>query len=197
MTSAPKPPQEVRIDRVLVFRESGTVGVALSHPDKKFVIFVGQVEGAAIDRELRKVRSDRPMTHDLLEYALRGFDIALARVVISSVSNGVYCASIILTQQLPEHRNEVRLDARASDAMVLALKFEVPLFVTSEVLDAVEDFGEQLALLDDENDEEDDENDEDDDLGEDDDEATAAGSMLRPLGSSFRPLRAFPLVLVS
>lgn len=172
MTSAPKPPQEVRIDRVLVFRESGTVGVALSHPDKKFVIFVGQVEGAAIDRELRKVRSDRPMTHDLLEYALRGFDIAIARVVISSVSNGVYCASIILTQQMPEHRNEVRLDARASDAMVLALKFEVPLFVTSEVLDAVEDFGEQLALLDDENEEEDDEDEDDDvdDLGDDIDE---------------------------
>jgi len=172
MTSAPKPPQEVRIDRVLVFRESGTVGVALTHPDKKFVIFVGQVEGAAIDRELRKVRSDRPMTHDLLEYALRGFDIAIARVVISSVSNGVYCASIILTQQMPEHRNEVRLDARASDAMVLALKFEVPLFVTSEVLDAVEDFGEQLALLDDENEEEDDEDEDDDvdDLGDDIDE---------------------------
>lgn len=172
MTSAPKPPQEVRIDRVLVFRESGTVGVALTHPEKKFVIFVGQVEGAAIDRELRKVRSDRPMTHDLLEYALRGFDIALARVVISSVSNGVYCASIILNQQMPEHRNEVRLDARASDAMVLALKFEVPLFVTGEVLDAVEDFGEQLALLDDENEEEDDDEDDDDvdDLGDDIDE---------------------------
>ena len=64
----------------------------------------------------------------------------------------------------------VRDATDADHAMVLALKFEVPLFVTSEVLDAVEDFGEQLALLDDENDEEDDENDEDDDLGEDDGE---------------------------
>jgi bifunctional DNase/RNase len=97
------------------------------------------------------------MTHDLLEYALKGFDIALARVVISSVANGVYCASLILTQQMPDHRNEVRLDARASDAMVLALKFEIPLFVTQEVLDAVEDFGEQLALLDEEGAEDDDE----------------------------------------
>jgi hypothetical protein len=56
MTLRSVPPQEVRIERVLVFRESGTVEVASTHPSKKFVIFVGQGEGAAIDRELRKVR---------------------------------------------------------------------------------------------------------------------------------------------
>lgn len=174
MAADPSPPVEVSIDRVLVFRESGTVGVALTHPTKMFVIFVGQVEGAAIDRELRKVRADRPMTHDLLEGALRGFDISATRAVISSVSNGVYCASIIFSQQLESHRNEVRLDARASDAMVVALKWGVPLFVTSSVLESVEDFSEQLAILDRKDDEHADPmegtDDEDDDEEGDDDE---------------------------
>ena len=117
------------------------------------------------------------MTHDLMEFALRGFDIGVTRAVISSVHNGVYCASLILSQQLDSHRNEVRLDTRASDAMVFALKWGVPLMVTTSVLETVEDFTEQLAMLDskdgDEADEEDDgaeSDDEDDDDELDDDE---------------------------
>jgi hypothetical protein len=141
---------EVAIERVIGFRESAAAAVVLRHSDKKFLIFVGPTEGAAVQRELAGQRSDRPATHDLLDYVLRGFDVEVKRIVVSSIVNNVFCATVILTQKGQDGgpSNEVRLDARASDSIVIALKAKVPLWVTRRVLEAVEDATEQLKLLD-------------------------------------------------
>jgi bifunctional DNase/RNase len=132
---------EVTIERVIGFRESQAAAVVLAHPEKKFLIFVGPAEGAAVQRELSHQRADRPATHDLLDYVMKGFDIEVKKVVVSTIMNNVFCATVILEQKgqggAPSH--EVRLDARASDSIVIALKAKVPLHVTRRVLDAVED----------------------------------------------------------
>jgi uncharacterized protein len=137
---------EVAIERVIGFRESQAAAVVLAHPEKKFLIFVGPSEGAAVQRELSHQRADRPATHDLLDYVMKGFDIEVKRVVISTILNNVFCATVILVQKgqggTPSH--EVRLDARASDSIVIALKAKVPLQVTRRVLDAVEDAAPHL-----------------------------------------------------
>jgi bifunctional DNase/RNase len=142
---------EVTIERVIGFRESAAAAVVLSHPEKKFLIFVGPAEGAAVQRELAHQKADRPATHDLLDYILKGFDIDVKKVVVSSIVNNVFCATVILNQKgqeaTPSH--EVRLDARASDSIVIALKAKVPLWVTRRVLDAVEDATEHLKMLED------------------------------------------------
>jgi uncharacterized protein len=137
---------EVTIERVIGFRESQAAAVVLAHPEKKFLIFVGPSEGAAVQRELSHQRADRPATHDLLDYVMKGFDIEVKRVVVSTILNNVFCATVILVQKgqggTPSH--EVRLDARASDSIVIALKAKVPLQVTRRVLDAVEDAAPHL-----------------------------------------------------
>jgi uncharacterized protein len=140
---------EVSIERVIGFRESAAAAVVLSHPQKRFLIFVGPAEGSAVQRELANQRADRPATHDLLDYILRGFDIEVKKVVVSSIVNNVFCATVILNQKGQEGApsNEVRLDARASDSIVIALKAKVPLWVTRRVLDVVEDATEHLSLL--------------------------------------------------
>jgi bifunctional DNase/RNase len=137
---------EVKIERVIGFRETQAAAVVLAHPEKKFLIFVGPAEGAAVQRELSQQRADRPATHDLLDYVMKGFDIEVKKVVVSTIMNNVFCATLILTQKPqgggPSH--EVRLDARASDSIVIALKAGVPLQVTRRVLDAVEDATKNL-----------------------------------------------------
>jgi len=137
---------EVKIERVIGFRETQAAAVVLAHPEKKFLIFVGPAEGAAVQRELSQQRADRPATHDLLDYVMKGFDIEVKKVVVSTIMNNVFCATLILTQKAqgggPSH--EVRLDARASDSIVIALKAGVPLQVTRRVLDAVEDATKNL-----------------------------------------------------
>jgi bifunctional DNase/RNase len=138
---------EVAIERVIGFRESSAAAVVLAHPEKKFLIFVGPAEGAAVQRELAHQKADRPATHDLLDYVMKGFDIEVRTVVVSAIVNNVFCATLILTQKGQDGgpSQEVRLDARASDSIVIALKAHVPLFVTRRVLDAVEDAGPHLA----------------------------------------------------
>ena len=137
---------EVTIERVIGFRESQAAAVVLGHPEKKFLIFVGPAEGAAVQRELAHQRADRPATHDLLDYVMKGFDIEVKRVVVSTILNNVFCATVILVQKDPggAPSHEVRLDARASDSIVIALKAKVPLHVTRRVLDAVEDASPHL-----------------------------------------------------
>lgn len=137
---------EVTIERVIGFRESSAAAVVLAHPTKKFLIFVGPAEGMAVQRELSHEKADRPATHDLLDYVMKGFDIDVKKVVVSAIMNNVFCATVILTQSgrggAPSE--EVRLDARASDSIVIALKAKVPLWVTKRVLDAVDDAGPHL-----------------------------------------------------
>ncbi|HYC79212.1 MAG TPA: bifunctional nuclease family protein [Planctomycetota bacterium] len=140
---------EAKIERVIGVREGSASAVALAAGDKKFLIFVGRSEGDAVRRELSGERTERPFTHDLFAFALQAFDIVVKKVVISAILNDVYCATITLERRASDGRiDEVRLDARASDSIVVALKGEAPLWVTQRVLDAVEDMSAQLAQLD-------------------------------------------------
>ncbi len=136
-----------RVSRVLPFRDSAAV--VLVAEGKSFLIYVGLNEASAIVRELQGERPDRPLTHDLLAYVLTGFDIAVTNVVVSSIVNGVFCATVVLAQSRPDGtRAEVRLDARASDSLVLALKSKAALLVTRRVLDEVEDVASLLSEID-------------------------------------------------
>jgi uncharacterized protein len=138
---------EVSIERVLGVREGSAQAVVLEREGKRFLIFVGPAEGAAVRRELAGERAERPLTHDLLDYVLRAFDVAVTKVVISALVNDVFCATISLTQRIGDDVNEVRLDARASDSIVVALKAKAPLYVTRRVFDVVDDVSEQLEKL--------------------------------------------------
>lgn len=139
---------EVKIERVLGVREGSAQAVVLEREGKRFFIFVGPFEGAAVRRELEGASSERPMTHDLLDFVLRGFDVTVAKVVISALMNDVFCATVTLTRGSGAATEELRLDARASDSLVIALKAGAPLYVTRRVFDAVEDASEHLGKLD-------------------------------------------------
>jgi bifunctional DNase/RNase len=139
----------VEVERIIPFRDSAAV--VLRHPEKHFMIFVGPAEAAAIRRELRGDRTERPLTHELISYVFQGFDIRVTKVVISSIVNDVFCATLVLEQDRtdePGGKNEVRLDVRASDSMVIALKSKAQIWVTRRVLDKVEDVSETLARID-------------------------------------------------
>lgn len=128
------------VERVLPLRDSAAV--VLQAGEKKFMIFVGSHEAMALQRELMGHRTERPLTHDVISYLMTGFDIQVAKVVISSIVNNVFCATLVLDRDRDDGsgaKDEVRLDIRASDAMVIARKTGVDIWVTRRVLDAVED----------------------------------------------------------
>ncbi len=130
---------EVQIERVIA-TTGNDFAVVLKAPEKSFLIFVGRPEVMALYRELKGVESQRPMPHDVVANLLRAFDIEVRGVVVSSIVENVFCATLLLRQALPgDQRNEVRLDLRASDAMIVALKMGLPLYCSREVLDEVRD----------------------------------------------------------
>jgi len=131
--------EKVVIKKVIGKANQG-FAVLLGNEKKTFVIFVGANEGAALLRELREEGAPRPMTHDLLAFVLHGFDIEIKRVIVSNLVNNTFFATLILEQRIVGEngewtgkRNEVRIDSRPSDCLVLALKEKIEIWVDDEV----------------------------------------------------------------
>jgi bifunctional DNase/RNase len=93
-------------------------------------IWVGAFEANAIAIELEKTAMQRPMTHDLLRNLVRGLNAVVDRVVVSDLKDDTFFATIWMTQGT----EAVTLDARPSDAIALALRWDCPIFVAKSVL---------------------------------------------------------------
>ena len=93
-------------------------------------IWVGVFEANAIALELEKTTMPRPMTHDLLRNMARGLNAVVNRVVVSELRDDTFYATIWMTQGA----ESVTLDARPSDAIALALRWDCPIFVAQNVL---------------------------------------------------------------
>lgn len=96
-------------------------------------ISIGAAEAKSILDAAEKVVPDRPMTHDLLKNVIDRMGATVDRVVIDDAWSDKYYAKIYLLRG----REEIEIDARPSDAVATALRFEAPIFVESKVFDLV------------------------------------------------------------
>ena len=133
---------------------SGGTAVILGNDDKNFVMYVGVSEGHAILRELKGEEPARPLTHELIAYLFSGFDIEVKQIIISDIVDNTFCATLVLEQKILDadgdfsgKRNEVRIDARPSDCIVLALKTKSDIFATREVITKVRDISEEISAM--------------------------------------------------
>lgn len=94
-------------------------------------IWIGPWEASAIAAHLQGVEPDRPLTHDLFAGVLREMGVRLDRVLIVSLSEETFHATLVLVTA--DARHEV--DARPSDAIALAIRLDVPVYATGDVLD--------------------------------------------------------------
>ncbi len=93
-------------------------------------IWVGIFEANAIAIELEKTATPRPMTHDLLRDVTRGLNARVNKVVVSELKDDTFYAVIWMEQE----GETVAIDARPSDAIALALRFDCPIYVNRDVL---------------------------------------------------------------
>ena len=98
--------------------------------DMVLPIWVGIFEANAIALELDKTTTPRPMTHDLLRNVTRGLNAVVRKVVVSELKDDTFYA-VIWMEQAGEM---VTIDARPSDAIALALRWDCPIFVHRDVL---------------------------------------------------------------
>src|SRR5271157_2675052 len=98
--------------------------------DTVLPIWVGVYEAHAIQLEMEKVSTPRPMTHDLIKNVLTGLETQVHKVVVTELREDTFYAVIWL-----ERGGEVvSIDSRPSDALALALRVDCPIFVDDLVL---------------------------------------------------------------
>jgi len=100
--------------------------------DEVLPIWVGIFEANAIALELEKAATPRPMTHDLMRDLARGLNAVVRKVVVSEMREDTYFAVIWMEQE----GETVALDARPSDAIALALRWDCPIFASRAVLES-------------------------------------------------------------
>jgi hypothetical protein len=99
--------------------------------DAVLPIWVGIFEANAIALELEKTATPRPMTHDLMRNMARGLNAVVQKVVVSELKDDTFLAVIWLEQD----GEMVAIDARPSDAIALALRWDCPVYASRVVMD--------------------------------------------------------------
>jgi len=124
---------EVAIDSVRVSLMSQHRLVVLKElQSTRFLpIWIGPFEADAITIELQGVEVARPLTHDLLKATIGKLGAEIERVAITELRNDTFYAEITL--RINGRRLEI--DSRPSDAIALAVRARVPVFVSDEVLE--------------------------------------------------------------
>ncbi len=121
--------------------------IFVGNEKKIFVIQVENQMGQIISMFLRDAPKERPLTHDLMNSILKGFNITIERVVITELRNSTYFARLVLQQQNELGRKIVEIDARPSDCLALATAQKKPLFVLAPLFEQVEDMTEVLERI--------------------------------------------------
>ena len=124
---------EMRIQGLMVDPITNMPIVVLRDPrtDAKLPIWVGVFEANAIAIELEKIKTPRPMTHDLLRDIVGQLGARVARIAITDLQENTFYALIYLAL----NGDTVAVDARPSDAIALALRTKAPIFVEDTVID--------------------------------------------------------------
>jgi hypothetical protein len=100
--------------------------------DRQLPIVIGAFEAQSIAIALEKeIKPPRPLTHDLFKNFADRFDIVVKQVIIHKLVDGVFFSSIICERD----KIEEIIDARTSDAIALAIRFNAPIFTYKNILD--------------------------------------------------------------
>ena len=110
-------------NRVVVLREIGS--------QRYLPIWIGAPEADAITLRLQGIHVDRPLTHDLLYNTITTLGAEVEYVVVNELKNDIFYAEIVLDMD----ESEIRIDSRPSDAIALAVRAEVPIYVMEQVMD--------------------------------------------------------------
>jgi bifunctional DNase/RNase len=114
--------------------QNGAYALILSEADgkRKLPIVIGAFEAQSIAIALEKdIKPPRPLTHDLFKNFADRYEIVVKQVIIHKLVDGVFYSSLICERD----RIEEIIDARTSDAIALALRFDAPIFTYKNILD--------------------------------------------------------------
>lgn len=112
--------------------QAGSFTLILSevNGDRRLPIIIGMFEAQAIAIEMENIQPTRPLTHDLFKSFSKSFDFSIEEIQISDISEGVFYSKIICTDGI----RQKNIDARPSDAVAIALRFNAAIYTNENVL---------------------------------------------------------------
>ena len=129
--------------------QSGAYALILAQADGPYRIpvVVGSAEAQSIAIKMEGIIPPRPMTHDLFASLSQAFGIELQDVFIHKFEEGIFSSELTFIDRTGK---EVKLDARTSDAIAIAMRTNSPIWTTPEILEEtgfimeIEDSGNDL-----------------------------------------------------
>jgi bifunctional DNase/RNase len=116
---------ETRDQQLIVLRER--------NGERVLPIVIGLSEALAIDRRVKGVQLQRPMTHDLLANVIDSLSAELEKIVVNDLQDHTFYAKLVIRRQ----GELIEVDSRPSDAIALGVAGEVPIYVEDHVLKEV------------------------------------------------------------
>lgn len=123
---------EMKVSGLGLDKDSDSPVVLLKEADGERVlpIWIGHAEASAIAIALEGIKVERPLTHDLIRAVIEGLKAKVSRILINELKDNTFYAKIYLERG----KSIINVDARPSDSIALALRVQVPIFVSQNVL---------------------------------------------------------------
>ena len=127
--------KKIRLDIIGLSSSNTQIGhyalvLGESDGNRRLPIIIGGAEAQAIALELENIKTNRPMTHDLIYNLARHFEISLLEVIINDLREGIFYARLIMEVDGEIHE----IDSRPSDAVAIGVRFKVPIYTYENVL---------------------------------------------------------------
>nr|WP_302831936.1 bifunctional nuclease domain-containing protein [uncultured Bacteroides sp.] len=114
--------------------QAGAYAMVLGEVDgsRKLPVIIGASEAQAMIIEMKGIVPPRPLTHNLFASVLEVLGVKLMRILIYKVDNGVFYSYLYLKAE----ETILRVDARTSDAVALALRMDAPILIYEDILES-------------------------------------------------------------
>ncbi|MES2425961.1 MAG: bifunctional nuclease domain-containing protein [Bacteroidota bacterium] len=112
--------------------QSGAYALVLGEVSgrRRLPIIIGSFEAQAIAIEIEKMTPSRPLTHDLFKSFAEAYHILVQEVIIYNLVDGIFFSKLICS----DGKKVMEIDARTSDAIAVAVRFECPIFTYEFIL---------------------------------------------------------------
>ena len=124
-------PVEIESIRMSLLSQHRLVVLKDVNRERFLPIWIGPFEADAITVELQGVHVARPLTHDLLRSVIQSAGLRVQHVVVNDLRNETFFATI----HMDHHGQALEIDSRPSDAIALAVRVAVPIYVEESVMD--------------------------------------------------------------
>ncbi|MDB5024530.1 MAG: hypothetical protein JWP78_2285 [Mucilaginibacter sp.] len=112
--------------------QSGAYALVLGEVSgrRRLPIIIGSFEAQAIAIEIEKMTPSRPLTHDLFKNFAQAYSITIQEIIIYNLVDGIFYAKLICS----DGKKVVEIDARTSDAIAMAVRFDCPIYTYEFIL---------------------------------------------------------------